>query len=62
MDVFHEPHQLCSLVVHDMCSISETNTDVFDQFASGLFVANKTKQPFSGIALDHTHEQHEHPL
>ena len=46
-----------SVHIRDMCSLKETHPTVFEEFSSGAFVATKTQQPFSAIALDQAHEQ-----
>jgi len=43
--------------IHDMCELPVKHPNVFQQFSSGSFVVQKTKRPFSAIALDHAHEQ-----
>ena len=43
--------------VRDMASLERNHPTVYLKFLSGAFVVNKTKNPFSSIALDHAHEQ-----
>ena len=40
-----------------MWSLQEHHPLIYQEFCSGGFVACKTQQPFSAIALDHAHEQ-----
>ena len=41
-----------------MMTLHERHPDVASQFAQGGFVVHKTKRPFSTIAIDHAHKQH----
>ena len=46
-----------SVHIRDMSLIHAKHPAVFQQFKAGLFVARRTQQPFSSIALDQLHEQ-----
>ena len=43
--------------IRDMASLESNHPTVYQKFLSGAFVVNKTRNPFSSIALDHAHEQ-----
>jgi hypothetical protein len=47
------------LTVHlkDLTSFPEINPSVFEEFSDGKFVIHKSQRSFSGIAIDHAHEQ-----
>ena len=47
------------LPVHlrDMMTLHSTAPDIFTEFEKGHFVVHKTHNTFSGIAIDHAHEQ-----
>lgn len=48
------------LSVHlmDMKQLYLTNPDIYSEFLNGKFVIRKTENPFSAMALDQCHEQH----
>jgi len=43
--------------IRDMTKLSETNKSVYDEFMHGKFTVHKTSNLFSGISIDHAHEQ-----
>ena len=43
--------------VRDMMTLHSTAPDIFTEFEKGHFVVHKTHNTFSGIAIDHAHEQ-----
>ena len=47
------------LPVHlrDIVSLPEKNPELLNEFSAGKFVIHKTHRSFSGIAIDHAHEQ-----
>ena len=59
--VFATNHSHCArnlpLHVRDMCSLKALHPQIYDEFCKGNFVVQKTKRPFSMIALDQNHEQ-----
>ena len=46
-----------SIHICDMCSLSQTHHNAYQQLCSGKFVAHKTTRPFSAMALDQAHER-----
>ena len=48
-----------NLPVHlrDMCTLEEHLPELYDEFFKGHFVVQKSRRPFSKIALDQNHEQ-----
>ncbi len=46
-----------SVHIRNMASLSQAHPAIYQQLQSGAFVAMKTQRAFSGIALDHAHEQ-----
>jgi hypothetical protein len=46
-----------SVHVRDMCELSTTLPDVFQQFNLGKFTVHRSVRAFSGMAIDHAHEQ-----
>ena len=53
-------HYKLNLIVHtqDMYAIKELHPAIYQEFAKGHFVGQKTQYGFSSIALDQMHEQH----
>ena len=43
--------------IRDMMTLQEQHPDTAIQFSQGGFVVQKTKPPFSSIAIDQAHEQ-----
>jgi hypothetical protein len=46
-----------SVHVRDLCTVQERHPRLHEEFQAGKFVVHKTAKKFSGIALDHCHEQ-----
>lgn len=46
-----------SIHLRDLTGLQETNPDVNEEFAAGKCVIHKTRRSFSGISIDHAHEQ-----
>lgn len=57
---FHHPNYARWLTVHiaDLESLSTNAPDVHAEFCKGNFVLRKTQRPFSALAVDQAHEQH----
>ena len=50
---------VCCPILHvdHLLKLEYTWPDVYKEFCNGHFVINKTKNPFSSLALDQAHEQ-----
>ncbi|KAJ2938093.1 hypothetical protein O0L34_g19419 [Tuta absoluta] len=58
--IFHHPNYARWLSVHiaDLEALPVNAPDVHGEFSKGNFVIRKTQKPFSALAVDQAHEQH----
>ena len=54
----HTNHAMwLSVHIRDVCSLEDEHHSLYEELTGGRFVAHKTINPLSGMALDKAHEQ-----